>query len=317
MTGAIKQKERELGRLTAVWNALRGKDLSHYPRFLDENGVERQISDDEIIDRMIGELRKLKDHGNSEIEFALKRGRESLDEVKGLTEYEDQKATRNLTIITFISALAGVLFSGFSEDYPIRSMVDVLAANGIVEIAQISLIVATYGLFFAFVTCAIMGALVVFHATRIRFKYPAITMLDLGENVGRAGSFLFYSPIIQVLPERWAQSFLQKELEGADESMLVDPSLGVSYLKNYVIESYLVATKVAEKLRYLMPAQSILSSSIKILLVWLVFVISTIIMVPSYGEIDTTEATISRSTTEGQGTGAFSESGDAIQGQQD
>jgi hypothetical protein len=50
----------------------------------------------------------------------LDRARETLDEVKGLTEYQGQKSTRLLTIVTFLSAFSGVLFSRFADTYPIR-----------------------------------------------------------------------------------------------------------------------------------------------------------------------------------------------------
>src|SRR3546814_10076355 len=55
------------------------------------------------------------------------------------------------------------------------------------------------------------------------------------------------------------------------------------YLRNYIVESYLVAAKVAEKLRYLQPAQIILSWSIRILLVWLILVAATMALVPAKG----------------------------------
>ncbi|RWK56805.1 hypothetical protein [Mesorhizobium sp.] len=47
--------------------------------------------------------------------------RESLDEVKALTDYRDGKATRLLTIITFLSALAGVLFGKLADLYPLHA----------------------------------------------------------------------------------------------------------------------------------------------------------------------------------------------------
>jgi hypothetical protein len=257
------REEKNLGRLSAIWHAFRDRDVSHYPRFVDDAGREQQITDEDVIRRIVSRLSRLKDYQADEIEFYLKRGRESLNEVKGLTEYEDQKATRNLTIITFLSALAGVLFSRFADSYPLRSVIDDV---GVASIDGL-LIAANYLLFFVFAVCAVSGALIVFHATRIRFKYPKLTTLTLHENKEQAKSYLFYSPIIQILPERWAESFLDDI--GADAESKLHQGLGTSYLKNYIVESYLVATKVADKLRYLMPAQDILSWSIRALLVWL------------------------------------------------
>lgn len=277
MTRSIERTEAELGRLGAVWNAFLGKNVNHYPRFYDDKGAEKQILDDEIIDRIASELGKLKEYHNADVEFALMRGRESLDEVKSLTEYEDQKATRNLTIITFLSALAGVLFSYFADNYPLRPSIDNLGtASG-----QSGLVIAGYVLFFCFIICAVSGALIVFHATRIRFKYPKLTTLTLSENMERTKSYLFYSPIIQVLPERWAQSFLKNAAVTPATKTELNDVLGVSYLRNYIIESYLVAAKVADKLRYLMPAQDILSWSIRLLLVWLFILALAVALVPN------------------------------------
>lgn len=301
MTRSVDKKETELSRLGAVWDAFRGKDISHYPRFLDDKNTEQQISDDEIIGRIAGELGKLKYYHDAEIEFALKRGRESLDEVKGLTEYEDQKATRNLTVITFLTALAGVLFSRFADIYPIGRIIDNL---GIASL-QSGLIIAGYVLFFCFIVCAVTGALVVFHATRIRFKYPKLTTLTLSENTERTKSYLFYSPIIQVLPERWAQSFLKDAAVAADGELALNDQLGASYLRNYIIESYLVATKVADKLRYLMPAQDILSWAIRLLLVWLFVFALAVAFVPNPTQApDTAAASVPAVDQTGQDTSA-------------
>ena len=101
MTATNAREEKELGRLSAVWNAFWGRDISHYPRFVGVAGKEQRITDEDVIQRIASRLGKLKEEQRAEIDFFLTRGRESLDEVKGLTEYEDQKATRNLTIITF------------------------------------------------------------------------------------------------------------------------------------------------------------------------------------------------------------------------
>src|SRR3546814_10934247 len=63
----------------------------------------------------------------------------------------------------------------------------------------------------------------------------------------------------------------------------IAPDLQLRYLRNYIVESYLVAAKVAEKLRYLQPAQTILSWSIRILLVWLILVAATMALIPAKG----------------------------------
>lgn len=276
MTVPTERKEKELGLLKAVWNALWGRDVSHYPRFVDDAGNEQPITENDVIQSIVSRLDKLKDAQVSEIDFFLKRGRESLDEVKGLTEYQDQKANSNLTIITFLSALAGVLFSRFTDSYPLRSMIDSFGLSSFEGI----LICANYAFFFAFVVCAVSGALVVFHATRIRFKYPNLETLSSKCDMERAKSFLFYKEIVQIRPERWADSFLDYIKINNDSSNTLHQRLGLLYLRNYIVESYLVAAKTSDKLRYLMPAQDILSWSIRMLLVWLFFYALAVTFVP-------------------------------------
>ncbi|APG86989.1 hypothetical protein SAMCCGM7_pB0274 (plasmid) [Sinorhizobium americanum CCGM7] len=51
------------------------------------------------------------------------------------------------------------------------------------------------------------------------------------------------------------------------------------YLKNYITEAYLVATKVADKLRYLEPAQQLQSWAIKALIFWLIALSVTFVFV--------------------------------------
>lgn len=276
VTVTRERKEKELGQLKAVLNAFWGRDVSHYPRFVDDAGTEQRITENDISQRIVSRLDKLKNAQTGEIDLFLKLARESLDEVKSLTEYQDQKATRNLTIITFLSALAGVLFSRFADSYPLHSAIN---NSGLFSIEGI-IISANYLIFLAFVVCTVSFALVVFHATRIRFKYPKLKTLTLDDNAERANSYLFYSAIIQILPERWADSFLNNDKLDKSGQNTLNPELGLYYLQNYITESYLVAAKLADKLRYLKPAQDILSWSIRILLVWLFFYALAVTLVP-------------------------------------
>jgi hypothetical protein len=113
----MSRVKSHLGPISAVWHAFFGADVDYFPRFIGRDGKARRIETDDLIRRIVAELASFGPPPNSEIDALLRRGRESLDEVKGLTEYEDQKATRNLTITTFLSALAGVLFSGDLQIY--------------------------------------------------------------------------------------------------------------------------------------------------------------------------------------------------------
>jgi hypothetical protein len=267
--------ERRLTAIGAVLGALLGRRLEHYPRFPQADGCWKKVPDSDLIERIATRLASLKPE-DANLKDALERGRESLDEVKELTEYQDQKATRLLTIITFLSALSGILFARFVESYPLHAT---LAQVDLASWGRV-LVIISYALFGFFALLAICGALVVFHATRTQFRYPDT---EAGAKE-KTGSYLFYKSIIEVTPEAWARSFVA---EGSDDQ--IAPDLQLRYLRNYIIETYLVAAKVAEKLRYLQPAQVILSWSIRALLFWLVFIAATIAFVPVKGH--TSDAT--------------------------
>jgi hypothetical protein len=94
---------------------------------------------------------------------------------------------------------------------------------------------------------------------------------------------LFFPGIIKVRPEDWAKAFLDPGSAAAPiNSPNVNSKLATEYMKNYIIESYLVAAKVADKVRYLDPAQTLLSFAVRVLLVWIaLFAIAMAIVPPS------------------------------------
>jgi hypothetical protein len=267
-------KENKLTAVAAIWSAFINCDVSHYPRFLNAAGTPERMAEPAILAEIAGTLSDLKTINSAELNSFLERGRESLDEVKSLTEYQDQKATRVLTIVTFLSALSGALFARFADSYPLRAL---FAQQGIgIDSALVGL---TYVLFALFVLSATCGALVIFHATRTRFKYPQIAPQHSSDNPSQTASYIFYSDILESRPAIWAKAFTKPaELPGTLE---LDPNLSLHYMKNYIGESYLVACKVADKLRYLQPAQDILSFSIRVLVLWLLVIGLTAMLVPS------------------------------------
>src|SRR3546814_80783 len=104
----------------AFVGAFLGRKLAHYPRFPDADGNWRQVTNSEMMARVSSGLSQLS-HDDSRLHDAVKAGRETLDEVKSLTEYQDQKATRLLTIITFLSALSSILFARFVASHPLHA----------------------------------------------------------------------------------------------------------------------------------------------------------------------------------------------------
>ncbi len=257
----MRRSERKLGWAGAIFNALLNRKISYYPRFRNSAGVER-IIEPQILSQIATALNDLETTSPEVLKSYLERGRETLNEVKALTEYQDAKATRLLTIIAFLSALAGVMFGRFADAYPIKQTLEICGwcINSVI-------VIVGYLCFALFILAVVSGALVTFHATLTRFKYPALSSDVVGAADKRAESYLFYSNIIELWPAALASSFTK--CDAAKGRVTLDPDIALHYLKNYIAESYLIACKVADKLRYLQPAQTILSFSIRILLIWL------------------------------------------------
>ncbi len=93
-------------KFCVIWDAIRGEWHENYPS-------------DDIIVRINGKLKDI-DFSGKDPEQYLKLGRESLNEVKSLTEYQDGKTARLLTIIAFLTAAAGVVFSKILDIYPLH-----------------------------------------------------------------------------------------------------------------------------------------------------------------------------------------------------
>jgi hypothetical protein len=118
--------------------------------------------------------------------------------------------------------------------------------------------------------------MVTFHATRTRFKYPKLDAHAQAQAPSHPASYLFYSAIIELKPETWASSFT------SENGSKIEPNIPLRFFRNYIVESYLVAAKVADKLRYLHPAQDILAFSIRALLIWLILLSVTAVLVPAH-----------------------------------
>jgi hypothetical protein len=274
MSSDDNNENHKLGAFSAIANAFFNCEISFYPRFKDEAGEIEKYESSEMMSEIAQELGSLKAGTDARLDSMLQRTRESLDEVKSQTEYQDQKATRIVTIVAFLTAISGVLFSRFVDAFPFAASA---SQFGCIKMIAVLL---TYLLFVLFVSSAMSGALVVFHATRTRFVFPS---LERAGAVPRTSprSFLFYSGIIELRPGIWARSFTidcdQQPPSGAQASQ-INRSLDLDYLKNQIAETYLVAVKTADKLRYLEPAQNILSFAVRVLIVWILFFSVTMMM---------------------------------------
>ena len=258
--------EKNLGMAKALWHALRGFDINYYPR---QNG--KSIGADAYLPKMEKELERLDTRGAIG-EGYLNRAKESLKEVKDLTEYQDQKSARLLTIIAFLTAASGALFAKFIDAYPIRYVITQSYVSGFF----VAIVYFVFGSFLLFVAS---GALVSFHATQTRFVWPKEKS---DEAVYRtANSHLFFRSILRTDPVGWAQSFIDKTAREDRPNHLTR-----RYYKNYIAESYLVAAKFGDKLRYLQPAQRFLQWAIRLLILWLLSLFFVVIFVPTASALD-------------------------------
>jgi len=243
--------------LKALGGSFFGRDLSYYPR--RAKTAEKIESKDllEAISKSLdgfqfdpAELAKASDP-----KLLLDRAKDSLEEAKKQTEYQDAKAGRLLTIVAFLTAAVGTVFGKFIDLYPLH--------NGAASVSETSLwVTATYLLFGIYLLLVAAGALVMFHAMSTRFVWPpgGSNLADKDE----IGSLLFFQQIIRTKPEAWGEVF------AGDKAELLR-----TYYKNYATEAYLIAAKVADKLRYLDPGQRLLNLSIRVLLCLFLSIILT------------------------------------------
>lgn len=257
--------KRTLGIFGALWRSAFDRKLDFFPK------LEGAAADAASAETIMPDLSKamagwdgLKDAPDCSIDDAFVLAKASLAEVKAQTEYQDGKASRLLTVTSFVSALAGFLFTAFSTGFPVDSL------HPCTDLLHL-LPAAAYLAFLFFVLSALGGALTTFHATRTRFKYP---ISPKANEEGTALSFLFHGGIVGVSPTAWAESFV-KDRGGA----VAFRHLKLEYLRNYVGEAYLVAAKTADKLRFLQPAQSMLSWALRFLVLFAVLYAATILAV--------------------------------------
>jgi hypothetical protein len=177
----------------------------------------------------------------------------SLAEVKALTEYEDGKASRLLTIAAFLSAAVAAVFTRFATDYPWPGF-------GAFDTDRVSaLTMATYAAFFAYIVLVTISVLIILSAVKPRFKIP--TSWTPGSKADRPMSMLFYKGILDVTASAWGEAFIGLGTNKGED-------LKAYYAKCYIAESYLIAEKVADKLRLLRPGVAALQAAMWVLVVF-------------------------------------------------
>lgn len=177
----------------------------------------------------------------------------SLAEVKALTEYEDGKASRLLTIAAFLSAAVAAVFTRFATDYPWPGF-------GAFDTDRLSaLTIATYAAFFAYVLMVTISVLIILSAVKPRFNIPK--SWTPGSKADRPTSMLFYKGILDVTAPTWGEAFIGLGTNKGED-------LKAYYAKCYIAESYLIAEKVADKLRLLSPGVAALQAAMWVLVVF-------------------------------------------------
>lgn len=261
-------RDLALGAITAAFNALCGQGAIDYlPRVSDPNGQPRTAPDAEIIQEIKTELDQINWQAipTTDLDALCARFRESLDEAKKQTEYQDQKATGLLTTISIFGALAGLILSQLIDNYPWD------AAS-----AWAPLVDLAYGLFALFVILISAGAMVVFHANRTRFRYADGSTFRMSTPGQSPRSRLFYQQISKAQPADWARQIRdwQPAAAGAPADE-VGRRLRIAFLRDYVVESYLVACKTYDKIRYLIPAQTLMFWATRLFVIW-IFVLAAV-----------------------------------------
>jgi len=187
----------------------------------------------------------------------------SLETVTHLTEYEDEKANRILTAMAFLSAFAAVIFAIVPSRYPL-SFPGMLIRTGLRRDAY--LLFGTYAGFVVYAVTLILGVAFVLHGMRPRFNIPKGWRPD----GSKPGSHLFFAKIVEVSPADWANAFLNT---GKDEVLS-------AYVKNSILETYLVAEKIVPKIKWLKRGVMLFQVSTIVLAVLLPVVVATLALVP-------------------------------------
>jgi hypothetical protein len=243
---------------SAFVGSMAGDDIGYYPiRKKSENNKYETINPGEVSSTIKQELARLNFKSAKEAQIHLDVVKTGYEEVKAATEYQDQKTARLLTILAFLTAAAGTVYGKMLDLYPL-SRVDHLSWPSI-GIALLHILFAAY--FFMVAS----GALISFHATQTRFK--ATREQDtVTDNVK---SLLFFKYISISSPQAWAAQF-----------NISQKDLLTLYVKHYILETYLIAAKTSDKVRYLQPAQLMLQNAIRLLIAWIVLLAIAAITVP-------------------------------------
>lgn len=201
---------------------------------------------------------------NDAVDRAHDAARASLNEVKALTEYEDGKVGRILTVIAFLSAVVGAVFTRLATDYQLPRV------SNFSNSTDWWLPAITYMSFFMYLILVTISVLIVIWAIRPTFNVPKTWSGSASSN--RPSSMIFYYGMLDVTAPSWAESF-----QGLTQNDGIE--LKKYYTKCYIAESYLVAQKVADKLALVAPGINLLRWAMIVLLLFFILFSSTALLV--------------------------------------
>ena len=159
-----------------------------------------------------------------------------LNQVKSSTEYDDARAL--LTIVAFLTALAGAVFNRFSSSYALPRWWQLADHRD-----QLWPVV-TYAMFGAYAVIVAISAYVIFGAMK-----PSSHDWHRGQPpLPQVPNF--HARIADTQPHAWGQNLV----ELANDSAIGGDSLTAHYAKHYILETYLVADQIALKLKKAAPA---------------------------------------------------------------
>ena len=152
--------------ISTTFRSIFNLNIEFFPK-IDRSGTIDDLTGDKLVVALATATKPFEslkfatpEQGSAAIELA----KASLEEAKQQTEYQDDKASRLLTITSFVGALSGALLASFLDRYPLDKLPPLSSGNGLT-------LAAGYCAFLLFTLFALFGGVVTFHATRTRFKY--------------------------------------------------------------------------------------------------------------------------------------------------
>lgn len=130
-----------------------------------------------------------------------------------------------------LSALVGVAFAAMAQRFPF-SIFQILSITG--RQAGARILISVYSLFGLYFLLLTAGAVLTLWAVQPRFRIPSVWRTK-----STPASFLFFSKILEVSGKNWANAFTGASVD----------QLESQYVKNSILETYLIAQKIPKKLR--------------------------------------------------------------------